>query len=257
MTGIYKITINDYYIYIGQSMDIEGRWKQHLSELKQNKHYNKKLQNVYNKHSDNIKFEIIERCDINKLDEREMFYIEQFNAYNTKHGLNMSIGGDCGWRKYRTKEEAEAAALEKCKQWYENNKEYFKQYCIQYCKTHERKFKQYHNQYNKQYYNTHIQEIKEHNKQYYYDNKEYCKQYFKQYYLDNIERNKEYHKERRRKRGILSKKEKFEKRYSLSRSLTDEEWHIWRTDKSVSGNKDKPYAIKYLKTLPNLTFVVP
>lgn len=33
MTGIYKITINDHYIYIGQSVDIENRWRQHLSTL--------------------------------------------------------------------------------------------------------------------------------------------------------------------------------------------------------------------------------
>lgn len=45
MTGIYKITINDHYIYIGQSVDIENRWRQHLTTLQNHKHSNYKLQN--------------------------------------------------------------------------------------------------------------------------------------------------------------------------------------------------------------------
>ena len=122
MTGIYKITINDYYIYIGQSVNIERRWSAHLNELKQNKHCNKKLQNVYNKYPDSVKFQILEECDIDELDEREMFYIKQFDTYNSDYGLNMNLGGDSN-RKYKTKEEAEVAR----KQWYENNKEELKE----------------------------------------------------------------------------------------------------------------------------------
>lgn len=189
MTGIYKITINDYYIYVGQSACVENRWNGHLNELKRNKHCNKKLQNTFNKHSDNIKFEIVEECDVNRLDEREIYWINYYRSYGAKHGLNMSMGGDCGCRKYRTKEEAEVAK----KQWYIDHKEESRQYDTQY----------------------------------------------------------------RRQKGMLSWKERFEKRYNLSRPLTDDEWNIWITDKSISGSHDKFYVIKYLKSLPNLTFTIP
>ena len=189
MTGIYKITINDHYIYIGQSVDIENRWNGHINELKRNRHCNTKLQNVYNKHSDSIKFEIVEECDERELDSREIFYIEQFNTFGTKHGLNMSIGGDCGCRKYRTKEEAEVAK----KQWYIDHEEESRQYDTQY----------------------------------------------------------------RRQKGMLSWKERFEKHYNLSRPLTNKEWDIWITDKSISGSHSKFYATRFLQSLPNLTFTIP
>lgn len=207
-SGIYKITINDYYIYIGQSNCLRYRINIHIKNLKDNKHCNKKFQNVFNKYPNTIKFEVIEYCDIDMLDEREMFYIDYYKSYNTKHGLNMSIGGDCGCRKYKTKEEVKAVKKERFEKWYRDNKEYYKKY----------------------------------NKQYRENNKDRCKEKCKEY---------------RRKKGVLSKKERFEKHYSLNRALTNEEWNIWRTDKSISGSHDKPYAIKYLKTLPNLTFVVP
>lgn len=104
MTGIYKITINDYYIYIGQSVDIENRQRQHLTTLQNHKHSNYKLQSIYDKFSDKIKFEIIEKCDESELNDKEMFYIEQFNTFNSDYGLNLCLGGN-SHRKYKTQEE--------------------------------------------------------------------------------------------------------------------------------------------------------
>ena len=124
-SGIYKITVNDYYIYIGQSVDIEKRWSAHLNELKRNKHCNRKFQNVFNKYSDKIKFKVVEYCDINMLDGREMYWIAFYRSFGTNCGLNLSIGGDSN-RKYRTKEEAEAANKENHKQWYQDNKKELK-----------------------------------------------------------------------------------------------------------------------------------
>lgn len=289
-SGIYKITINDYYIYIGQSVDVNSRWNGHLNELKQNKHYNKKLQNVFNKYQDKIKFEIIEECDVNKLDEREMYWIDYYRTFNTNHGLNMSVGGDSGHRKYRTRKEAEVAALEKrkeyykvhkkeiseyhkqyyddnieklkvkSKQWHINNKDYFKQYS----KTHEKELKVK----SKQYYDDNKEKLREYSKQWHINNKDEIKQYYKQYHQDNKERIRQQYrqwyqenndkilakrKHYRRQKGILSCKEKFEKRYNLSRPLTNKEWDTWCNTK----NKGKPYAIKFLQSLPNLTFTIP
>lgn len=91
--GIYKITnlING-HSYIGQSICIEQRWKNH-------KHYNKEredypLYRAFRKYGiDNFSFEIIEECEPNLLDEKEIYWI---NFYNTcsNNGYNQTSGGD-------------------------------------------------------------------------------------------------------------------------------------------------------------------
>ena len=59
------------------------------------------------------------------------------------------------------------------------------------------------------------------------------------------------------KKGVLPHSQwfklQFEKRYKLSRSLTDGEWNIWTNTKHHS----KFYAIKFLNTLSNITFTIP
>ena len=69
-SGIYKITINDYYVYIGQSNRLRYRINIHIKNLKDNKHCNKKFQNVFNKYPNTIKFEVVEYCDVNMLDDK-------------------------------------------------------------------------------------------------------------------------------------------------------------------------------------------
>lgn len=61
MIGIYKIIINN-KLYIGSSLDIKNRIKQHKSDLKNNRHANPKLQNAYNKYHE-FKYEILEKFD--------------------------------------------------------------------------------------------------------------------------------------------------------------------------------------------------
>lgn len=64
VSGIYIITnkINK-KIYIGESLDIYRRWhKEHLPQLRKNQHYNKELQNDFNKYGEkNFSFEVLER----------------------------------------------------------------------------------------------------------------------------------------------------------------------------------------------------
>jgi group I intron endonuclease len=82
MVGIYKIKneINN-LIYIGQSNDIERRWKEHIYELNNNKHNNFHLQNAWNKYGcDNFNFEKIEECNIQELNEKEMFWISYYKS---------------------------------------------------------------------------------------------------------------------------------------------------------------------------------
>lgn len=49
MRGIYEIkNINNGKVYIGESLDITRRWKDHLIMLNEGIHYNYKLQNDFN-----------------------------------------------------------------------------------------------------------------------------------------------------------------------------------------------------------------
>ena len=80
-SGIYKISALDYkYVYIGSASDLYKRFHRHLSQLIKNKHENRYLQNIFNKHGwFNFKFELIEFCDIDNLISREQYYIDTLN----------------------------------------------------------------------------------------------------------------------------------------------------------------------------------
>lgn len=84
-SGIYKITnlVNN-KIYIGQTVNFIKRKSEHFVKLHKNIHVNAHLQNSYNKYGlDSFVFEIIERCDLKILTEREQFYIDSLKPeYN-------------------------------------------------------------------------------------------------------------------------------------------------------------------------------
>lgn len=91
MIGIYKITSPSGKIYIGQSINIEKRKKQYEG------HHCKKQQKLYaslNKYGFvNHSFEIIEECAEDIINEREEFWINKYDTWNTIHGLNLQSGG--------------------------------------------------------------------------------------------------------------------------------------------------------------------
>ena len=93
MIGIYKITnkVNG-KIYIGQSITIKNRWKQHINEAKNNRN-NAALYLAMRKYGiDNFSFEVIEECDIKFLNEREIYWINFYNSFEGE-GYNMTPGG--------------------------------------------------------------------------------------------------------------------------------------------------------------------
>lgn len=102
--GIYSITnkINGKR-YIGQTYDFDYRWMRHRSYLKHNTEHNAHLQNAWNKYGkENFKFEIIEKCPFEKLDEREIYWIKYYDS--KKHGYNFSDGG-LGCKGYKHSDE--------------------------------------------------------------------------------------------------------------------------------------------------------
>ena len=104
---IYKITyLTTSKKYIGQAVSHilnnnkykphghQGRFRQHISEAfskKKNQcHY---LNNAIRKYGvEDFDVELIEYCDINKVDEREKYYIKKFNTL-FPNGFNLKNGG--------------------------------------------------------------------------------------------------------------------------------------------------------------------
>ena len=86
MTGIYKITnlINGKF-YIGQSIDIKRRfWDHRCVSHESNRHLRYAMQK-YGKEA--FRYEILEECSPEKLDERERFWISALRpAYNATDG---------------------------------------------------------------------------------------------------------------------------------------------------------------------------
>lgn len=92
MIGIYKITnkINK-KAYIGQSIDIERRWQEHIHEDRQSY-----IHNAIKKYGiNNFSFEIIEECSKEELDEKEIFWIKYYNTF--ENGYNLTLGGNSGF----------------------------------------------------------------------------------------------------------------------------------------------------------------
>jgi len=81
--------------YVGQSIDMFREWKdQHLCALKNNRHYNIHLQNSYNKYGkENFKHVVVEECDKQLLDEKEIYYIKYLKSHRTENGYNITWGG--------------------------------------------------------------------------------------------------------------------------------------------------------------------
>ena len=83
--------------YVGQTTNFVRRKNEHLSQLKDKTHINKKLQNAWNKYGENnFIVEKIQYDNISKeeLNNEEIKYIKQYNSYN--NGYNLTIGGDGG-----------------------------------------------------------------------------------------------------------------------------------------------------------------
>lgn len=99
MKVIYSINnITNTKRYIGKSQFFITRMNDHLRHLRKNNHVNKHLQRAWNKYSEsNFTIEILEFVkDKEKLNEREIYWIQYHDSSNPKSGYNKTIGGDGG-----------------------------------------------------------------------------------------------------------------------------------------------------------------
>lgn len=95
MPYIYKITnkING-KIYIGKTLDtIENRWKEHKKDYKRIRNEKRPLYSAMKKYGiENFEIEEVEKCSIDNINEREVYWIEYYGSF--KNGYNATMGGD-------------------------------------------------------------------------------------------------------------------------------------------------------------------
>lgn len=109
VSGIYTITNKvTGKLYIGESLDIYRRWHdEHIPQLRKNRHYNKELQNDFNKYGEeNFSFEILQRYSRNdpistkaRILILESYFITQFenagiSLYNVENTMVEILNGN-------------------------------------------------------------------------------------------------------------------------------------------------------------------
>lgn len=104
MGYIYKITnLINKHNYIGQtSISIEERFKQHcynsFNHKKGKDEYDYPLHRAIRKYGvDNFEISLIEECNDDLLNEKEIYYIKKYHGYDD--GYNATLGGD-GNKRY-------------------------------------------------------------------------------------------------------------------------------------------------------------
>lgn len=89
-------------MYIGLTTDYIRRKKEHIYELRHNKHYNQHLQNAWNRYGAlDFNFEILQEVlgTQEDLKQAEIRLIDELGTVDASKGFNMSKGGDTAkWR---------------------------------------------------------------------------------------------------------------------------------------------------------------
>jgi group I intron endonuclease len=90
--GIYKITCTtNGKFYIGSSINLYKREKQHRYELTQNTHINHYLQNAWNKYGEeSFTFEVVEFVFEWSLLDREQYWLDKLKPYKRGVGFNIA-----------------------------------------------------------------------------------------------------------------------------------------------------------------------
>lgn len=110
MIGIYKITNPNGKIYIGQAKDIYKRWKTNYYCLGC-KSQTKLYYSLKKYGPENHKFEVVEECLFEQLDEREIYWGLFFNVLDFNKGLNLKLGSGRGNISEETRQKMSKAKL--------------------------------------------------------------------------------------------------------------------------------------------------
>ena len=112
--GIYLIfCLANQRAYVGQSVNVKSRLGAHQSRLRGGKHPNDYLQNAYNKYGvDMFVFKPLEYLEDDSVDNmtiREQYWIDQFDAMDSRRGFNMMEAGKAGRHSKESKKKMSKA----------------------------------------------------------------------------------------------------------------------------------------------------
>lgn len=114
---VYLILINK-TAYVGQTIDIDRRKRNHLSALERGNHHNLYLQRAYDKYGRaSFEFHILEQCQKRDVDRLEQEWISIYDSY--QNGFNLTEGGEggktvpCTWNGIEYSSISEAAIANK------------------------------------------------------------------------------------------------------------------------------------------------
>ena len=98
--GIYLLrNLSNGKVYIGKSINLEKRLKEHKLSLIRGDHHNNYLQNAWNKYGEDC-FEVEILFNSNnpsELTEKEIHFIKLYNSNNLEYGYNLTSGGEGGF----------------------------------------------------------------------------------------------------------------------------------------------------------------
>lgn len=94
---IYLITNNiNSKVYVGQTKNPKNRKGQHWFEGKKPNSKNHLYRSMHEYGIENFQFEIIEKCSITNVDDRERYWISYYQSCNPTVGYNRETGGTVG-----------------------------------------------------------------------------------------------------------------------------------------------------------------
>ena len=83
--------------YVGQSLDVFDRKREHLRSLRNGNHYNDHFQRSFIKYGESaFEFSVLEVVDSSLLDVREVAWISHFKTFDRAFGYNKDGGGHVG-----------------------------------------------------------------------------------------------------------------------------------------------------------------
>ena len=128
MIGIYKITnLITNKVYIGQSVDIERRWKQHIESSKNpiNSSYYNQLYTDFRYYGiNNFSFEVLETIDKKDkklLNELELKYMKKFDTLKSGYNIAAAAGQSICLEDINTEDRLFFSSFESVEKWLHTN----------------------------------------------------------------------------------------------------------------------------------------
>lgn len=121
--GIYEIhNITNDKRYIGQTQNLYQRQCSHIGKLNRGQHPNKHLQRAWNKYSaENFEFNVLEYCDVEYLNEREVYWINFFKSDSCGYNIRLDPFSNRGLKWSDDQREKMDAVINKEGSWYKNH----------------------------------------------------------------------------------------------------------------------------------------